>query len=223
MGRVNRHVRDVSASVDPIEREWHRLTADALDTDHPRWVVLGDSTAQAIGATGLHHGWVHRIADALSAENRPHAVVNLSRSGAGVTHVIDEQLPLLDHLEERAAIVTICVGANDLMRNPHAPALARKMIDLAAAAPTGSIIATLPSPRLSPSAVVVNRAIRQGADAHGHRVADLTPHLSSPFKGLAKDRFHPNDLGYQAWVRAFAEPLDLDQTETGASQRVTAS
>ena len=71
------------------------------------------------------------------------------------------------------------------------------------------MISTLPAPRLSPAGIYVNRAIRKAAAQHGHLVADLGPHLVGPHKGLSADRFHPNDTGYGAWVRAFAGPLGL--------------
>ena len=221
-------VRSVSAAIDGVERTWHDLAVRSLHetgaiphrpdgaraeppADRPPiWVVLGDSTAQGIGASSLDHGWVPRIDAALADAGRRHAVINLSRSGAHSTHVIDEQLPLLDHLPYAPSLVTICVGANDLMRNPYPPQLARRLQRLVAAAPSGTVISTLPAPRFSPTGLHVNRAIRNAAEEHGHLVAELGPHLVGPRKGLAADRFHPNDAGYGAWVRAFAEPLGID-------------
>ena len=222
-------VRSVSAAIDGVERTWHDIVVRSLhetgaiphaphdrplaSPPHDRppiWVVLGDSTAQGIGASSLDHGWVPRIETALADAGRRHAVINLSRSGAHSTHVIDEQLPLLDHLPYAPALVTICVGANDLMRNPYPPRLARRLGRLAEAAPAGAVISTLPAPRFSPTGMHVNRAIRSAAAEHGHLIAELGPHLVSPRKGLSADRFHPNDAGYGAWVRAFAEPLGID-------------
>lgn len=222
-------VRSVSAAIDGVERTWHDIVERSLAetgaipyqprADRPEqppegrppiWVVLGDSTAQGIGASTLDHGWVPRLDAALADTGRRHAVFNLSRSGAHSTHVIAEQLPLLDHLPYAPSLVTICVGANDLMRNPYPPRLARRLGRLVEAAPPGTVISTLPSPRLSPTAMYVNRAIRREAAHHGHLVAELGPHLVGPRKGLSADRFHPNDAGYGAWVRAFAEPLGID-------------
>ena len=126
LARLSGTIRSVSATIDPTERRWHELVAQSLATaegDHrpPLWVVLGDSTAQGIGASSIDHGWVSRLHAALHGAGRPHAIVNLSRSGAHSTHVIGEQLPLLDHLPYAASIVTICVGGNDLVANPYAP------------------------------------------------------------------------------------------------------
>ncbi len=222
-------VRSVAAAIDGIERTWHDIAVRSLhDTGAipyrpeatspetppvgrpPIWVVLGDSTAQGIGASSLDHGWVPRIETALADAKRRHAVINLSRSGADSAHVIHEQLPLLDHLPYAPSLVTICVGANDLMRNPYPPRLARRLSRLAEAAPPGTVISTLPAPRFSPTGIHVNRSIRHAAAEHGHLVAELGPHLVGPWKGLSADRFHPNDVGYGAWVNAFAEPLGIE-------------
>ena len=213
--RLSGTIRSVSATIDPTERRWHEVVAQSLaaaEGDHrpPLWVVLGDSTAQGIGASSIDHGWVPRLHAALHDAGRPHALVNLSRSGAHSTHVIDEQLPMLDHLPYAASIVTICVGANDLVANPYAPRLTRRLERLAEAAPQGSILCTLPAPSFSPTASYVNRAVRRAATAHGHLVAALGAHLLPPHRGLSADRYHPNDRGYDAWVRAFATPMGID-------------
>ena len=213
--RLSGTIRSVSATIDPTERRWHEVVAQSLaaaEGDHPPplWVVLGDSTAQGIGASSIDHGWVPRLHAALHDAGRPHALVNLSRSGAHSTHVIDEQLPMLDHLPYAVSIVTICVGANDLVANPYAPRLPRRLERLAEAAPQGSILCTLPAPSFSPTASYINRAVRRAAAEHGHLVAELGAHLLPPHRGLSADRYHPNDRGYDAWVRAFATPMGID-------------
>ena len=63
LARLSGTIRSVSATIDPTERRWHELVAQSLaaaEGDHrpPLWVVLGDSTAQGIGASSIDHGWV---------------------------------------------------------------------------------------------------------------------------------------------------------------------
>lgn len=210
LGLISPRVRAMAATVHPLERLWRSIAADAVVGTLPLWVVLGDSTGQGVGATSLDHSWVARVSAAMTRHGRHHGVVNLSRSGARSVDVIDEQLPLLELLPHRPAIVTVTVGTNDLIRNPHAPALARRMRRLIAELPTGSIIATLPAPSVSPSSRVVNKAIREAVDSAGHRVAEVGHHLLGPRKGLGRDRFHPSDAGYGAWVRGFCAPMGLD-------------
>ena len=209
-------VREVSARIDGIERRWHDLATRSLDEtsllgpETPLWVVLGDSTAQGVGASTFEHGWVPRLAAALEEAGRRHLVINLSRSGADANHVIEQQLPLLEHLPDVPVLVTVSVGANDLIRSPSPPIVARRLRRLTDRTPPGAIIATLPAPRVSPTAAFINRRIRRGAEANQHRVAELAHHLIGPFRGLSTDWFHPNDEGYGAWVRAFAPPMGLD-------------
>ena len=215
MQKVSPAVREVSAKIDPIEGVWRDIVDESLRTaarpERPRlWVVLGDSTAQGVGASTLDHGWVARLDAALTNDGRPHALLNLSRSGAHSHHVIDEQLPLLELLPYAPSLVTVCCGANDLMRNPNPVALARRLRRMADELPPGAIVSTLPAPRLSPTALVVNRAVRDAAKTNGLHVAELGPHLVGPLRGTSADRYHPNDRGYGAWVRAFAQPMGID-------------
>jgi lysophospholipase L1-like esterase len=136
-------------------------------------------------------------------------VVNLARSGARAVDVVEEQLPIVDLLPRPPALVSCVVGTNDLMRNPAPPVVAGRLRRLAEHLPAGSIVATLPSAS-SPSVRWINRALRASLAANGHHVAELGPHLMG-VRGLAADRFHPSDQGYEAWVAAFAEPLGIDR------------
>src|SRR5919197_882744 len=71
------------------------------------WVVLGDSTAQAIGADRPDAGYVGQVRRALEArDGRPWRVVNLSCSGAMARDLLTEQLPALARLGQAADLVT---------------------------------------------------------------------------------------------------------------------
>ncbi len=228
MFKVSRGVREVSGRIDPVEGFWHELADDTLvdattGDRPPLWVSLGDSLAQGIGASTIDHGWVPRLHAALAAAGRPHAVLNLSRSGSRSGDVLEDQMPLLDLLPYEPSIVTVCVGANDLMRNPNPARVAARLERLATAVPEGTIVSTLPAPRVSPTGFYVNRTIRRAAADHGLQVAEVGRHLVAPHRGLAGDRFHPNDRGYGAWVRAFSEPMGLDAETVPATGTLTSS
>jgi len=210
ISRVSAGTRAVADQVNPLEQEWHRIADAALASDLPLWVVLGDSIAQGVGATSLRHSWVARIAGALAADGRPHAVVNLSRSGARSVHVQLEQLPLLELVGREPSLITCGVGSNDLMRNPHPPSVSARVNELIDELPASTIFSTLPAPSVSPSGRWVNRSVQRTASRRGVTVADVVPHLRGARTGWASDRFHPSDDGYGAWVEAFALALDLE-------------
>ncbi len=218
MSRVSGGVRSIATSIPDLEDRWHRLAVDALTGRCPVWVVLGDSTAQGVGASSIDHTWVARLHAALVHAGRPHGIVNLARSGAGTNDVVAEQLPILDLLPRPPAMVSCAVGINDLMRNPAPPVVAGRLRKLVEQLPAGSAMATLPSGS-SPSVRWINRGLRHAVERSGHRLAELGPHLLG-VRGLAADRFHPSDRGYDAWVKAFAPTLGLDHRAVPAAGRL---
>ncbi|MDG2028009.1 MAG: SGNH/GDSL hydrolase family protein [Acidimicrobiales bacterium] len=210
VSRVSAGTRAIADQVNPRESEWHEVTAHALAGDLPLWIVLGDSIAQGVGATHISRSWVARIAGALTADGRPHGIVNLSRSGARSVHVQAEQLPLLELIDQDHALITCGVGSNDLMRNPHPPSVSARVNELLDELPAETIVSTLPAPAASLSGRWVNRSVSKTARRRGIRIVDVVPHLRRPREGWASDRFHPSDEGYGAWVAAYAGVLGLD-------------
>jgi acyl-CoA thioesterase-1 len=207
---ISTGTRVIADQVNPREEAWREISAAAIAGAMPLWVVLGDSIAQGVGATSISRSWVARIAGALAADGRPHAIVNLSRSGARSRHVQQEQLPLLEQLHRTPSLITCGVGSNDLMRNPHPPSVSARVNELIDALPRKTIISTLPAPSASPSGRWVNRSVRRTAERQGIAVADVVPHLVGGRRGWASDRFHPSDEGYGAWVAAYCQVLGLD-------------
>ena len=107
-------VRSVRSQVRPYADAWHRSNAAALGRTEPLWLVLGDSTAQGIGASAFDRGWVGQLQQLLAAEGGAWRVVNLSQSGGRIRDVLAEQLPLADRLGLEPGLITVAVGANDL-------------------------------------------------------------------------------------------------------------
>ncbi len=186
--------------------EWETSNAEALAAEGPLWVALGDSTAQGIGTSARQHGYVLRLLEWLRSVRDPaFRVVNLSRTGALVGDVVDEQLPRLAALPA-PALVTCAAGANDLLRRRHT--LIADLRTLAAALPAGSVLATLPQGVRARDARRANAVVREAAAAHDLVVADVWAATGPPWRGrFSRDGFHPNDLGYEGWVDAFAEAL----------------
>lgn len=190
--------------------EWDISNQEALALARgPLWVVLGDSTAQGIGASSRGSGYVLSTLDQLRAQRGDEwRVVNLSRSGATVGDVVGEQIPRLRDLPE-AALVSCAAGANDLLRRSDAQFRA-DVERLCASLPPRALIATLPRGLRGQRAEVANDLIRAGAATHDLVVVDLWDHTGPPWRGqFAADMFHPNDLGYTRWTAAFCEALEL--------------
>src|SRR5580692_10560389 len=79
----------------------------------PLWVVLGDSTAQGLGAPSPDHGYVGQVLGALRQRTGlPWRVLNLSVSGALIRDVLNQQLP---RVPASASLVTCGIGFNDIL------------------------------------------------------------------------------------------------------------
>ena len=216
LGRVARllhpGLRQVHAQVARYAAEWETANGSALaaaPSDGPLWVVLGDSTAQGIGAPAWDEGYVGQLRSALEAgSDRRWRVVNLSRSGARTTDVLDRQLPALAALGVTADLVTCAIGANDIVRRTPIPALEARLRAVVAGLPAGAIVATVPQGLNAVRTEAANRLIRAEAPPAGLVVADVWAHTGPPWHGkLAADGFHPGALGYADWAAAFAEVL----------------
>jgi lysophospholipase L1-like esterase len=201
-------VRQVHAQVAVYAKAWEEANAAALSGEGPLWVVLGDSTAQGIGAPAYDQGYVGQLRKVLDEHSsRPWRVLNFSRSGARAADVVEVQLPRLEALETTPDLVTCAIGANDMVPTPLLEVL-ESIKEIVRRLPQGAIIATIPQGLRPHRAVVVNDVIRNEAPAAGLVVADVWAHTGPPWHGkLAEDGFHPGLAGYADWAKAFAEAL----------------
>jgi lysophospholipase L1-like esterase len=200
-----RHVHDQVAT---YARAWDEANELAVSGEGPLWVVLGDSTAQGIGAPSYDKGYVGQLRTVLDEHSpRPWRVLNLSRSGARAADVVSSQLPRLEALEATPDLVSCAIGANDMVPTPL-PQVLESMREIIRRLPRGSIIATIPQGLRPARATVVNDLVRAEAPARGLVVADVWAHTGPPWHGkLAEDGFHPGLAGYADWAKAFAEAL----------------
>jgi lysophospholipase L1-like esterase len=206
---VHPGVRKVHAQVARYAAEWDAGNRLALEGDGPLWVVLGDSTAQGIGAPAWNEGYVGQLRRALDdGSERPWRVVNLSRSGARAADVLDRQLPALEAIDPPPDLVTCAIGANDVVHRTPLPQLEDQLRRIVARLPAGAAVATVPKGLHPARTEVANRVIREAAPAAGLLVADVWARTGPPWHGkLAEDGFHPGALGYAEWAAAFAEVL----------------
>jgi lysophospholipase L1-like esterase len=175
----------------------------------PLWVVLGDSTAQGLGAPTPEGGYVGQVLAVLRRETGlPWEVLNLSASGALIRDVLHGQLP---RVPADATFVTCGIGVNDvLFAGPGR--LFADVRALLAAVPDHTVVLDLPLPqkygglfgRASvPYVTRINRVIHEVAASRGLPVARISAHFGPPWDGkLACDNFHPSEDGYRDWTRA---------------------
>jgi lysophospholipase L1-like esterase len=213
LGRVLPGIAAVQRQVRPYADAWWRANQAALADSGRRWVVLGDSMSQGIGADTPFGGWVSQLQARLADQDIHLDVVNLSASGALVSDVLHQQLPVWRDLTSRPDgsepdIVTVLVGSNDLMNRRHRDELPGAFATLLQALPAGAIVATLPQPRRA--AIAVNQQIEAVRVERELRVLDMRAGGPPSWRGrLAADHFHPNEDGYRAIADAFF-PLVLD-------------
>lgn len=206
LGHVHTGVRTTERQIVDHAEFWRAEAEQALAGDGQALVALGDSIAQGIGASSPTVGYVGLLAEQLQVP-----VVNLSRSGARLADVLDEQLPALAESGVRPAAVVCTVGSNDLLRELRFTTTKHRMSRLIEALPDDAVLATLPDAG-SMLAKLLNHHLRREAASHGRVIADVAARLTS-WKGLAaSDQFHPNDAGHRLWCHAFLEPLGIGGT-----------
>lgn len=193
---------------------WQAHNQRVLDETGPLWVVLGDSTAQGLGAPSPDLGYVGQsLAELRRRTGQRWRVLNLSASGALTRDVINDQLSRLPRAFD---LVTCGIGANDVLYTAP-PRLFADMRTLIGALPAGTVVLDLPLPAgfwgiiggiSLPYVSRINRAIRHAAGERGLQVAEVSAHFLPPWPGkLASDCFHPSLIGYHDWARALLAAL----------------
>jgi len=188
---------------------WDAHNDRALAESGPLWVVLGDSTAQGLGAPSPMGGYVGQVLAGLRQRTGERwRVLNLSLSGALIRDVQRDQLP---RIPAGTGLVTCGIGANDILYSTPAKVLA-DLRGLIGAVPGGTVVLDLPLPtgiwgilgRASvPYVARINQTIRQAAAARGLPVAEVSAHFLPPWAGkFGPDNFHPSQDGYRDWARA---------------------
>jgi lysophospholipase L1-like esterase len=182
--------------------------------DGPLWVVLGDSTAQGLGASSPYGGYVGQVLAGLRERTgQSWQVLNLSKSGSVLGDVIGTQLP---RVPAGADLVTCGVGMNDILYTVPGK-LFTDLRELVARVPEGTVLLDLPVPagvwgvigRASvPYIARINRVLHQAAAQRGLPVARVSDQFTSPWRGkFARDNFHPSQDGYRDWSRALLSAI----------------
>ena len=212
-------VRQVRRSVAEYREHWRDLAeAHDPDSDAVRYVALGDSAAQAVGASTPEAGYVAAVAQHLAGTTGQDVdMFNLSVSGAKAADVLEDQLPRLAALGFVPDVVTLGIGGNDVVdRRISVEAFLDTMAEVLAELPPGSYVADPPGFLIPPfearsdaMAVGVRPLIRDAGHhlVALHRATRSAGHLGW-VRNVAADAFHPNDRGYAGWAAAFIEALE---------------
>lgn len=191
-----------------------------------RFAAVGDSLTEGLcdtsrQAPGEYRGWTDRLALLLAhAEGRTEALHygNLAVRSRRVVDVVGHQLPRA--IELRAELVTVLIGANDLVRL-GAPTLelARRLADgvdgARAAGAEVLVVAPFAPPRrylraLHDRTLVFARELRRRARESGALFLDPAAELDLADPRMwAGDRVHLSSRGHRALSYAAAEVLGL--------------
>lgn len=178
-----------------------------------RYVALGDSVAQGVGASAVEHGYVARIGRRLAeATGRTVEITNLSVSGATSADVVREQLPQFRELQFTPHVVTLDIGSNDVVFPGHTVSSFETNLDvILEALPAGAFVADVPwftLPLFARPAQQMSGRAAVLVEQHRHHLVPV--HRSTRGVGAweyhrytAADWFHPNDLGYEGWEEVF--------------------
>ena len=198
-GWVLSSVRAVEATVEPRAEEWDRRNDEALRSDGPLWLVLGDSTSQGIGSSTIETSFVRVVHQRLDAHTgRRWRVLNLSVTGARMGGVVEQQLAAWGNLNIDADLVTCLAGANDVFARSSSRTLASAASRLLGALPSGAVVGQLGASGPSRHRVSLARNLFEEWAEAGHIVL-FDPWRWPTMRGMwAQDRFHPNDAGYGA-------------------------
>ncbi len=204
-------------NVEGYKKYWLAQNKKAYKADSIKYVALGDSAAQGLGASQPQKSYVGLIAAQMAKiSNEPTQVINLSVSGAKIQDVIDVQVPQLNQLSIQNTVVTLEIGANE-MRAFDEQSFRAGMDALLSRLPPQTVVAEVPyfgGGRLrkhEPNVLVANVIIHELAEKYGLKVAPLYTITKSRDNLLvyAADLFHPSNRGYQNWYDAFAQALSL--------------
>lgn len=211
VARFSDGVADVDAQREPWARHWDEHNADALDDTGPLWVALGDSSVQGVGASSPENGWVPHVLSLLREQDPTWRVLNLSMTGARMSHVVDDQIPLIADRKLDPVMVSCMIGTNDFIAGASASKIAADATRLADHLPAGTWLGRGGGPGKKRSA-----AFKQPLDdaQRSGQLRRFDPYRWPTRQGtLAADRFHPSDLGYRYIAENFWTAYSAESRE----------
>jgi len=201
------------------------------------YMAVGASDAVGVGATPLTHGYVYRIEDGLQDRGKSVQLLNLGIPGADL-HTIAEAVRVgALRLGARPDLVTIWVGANDIIdgvnRSDFEADLAKLLDDLRDKTKAFIVIADIPDltqlPRFrdNPQKSVnreriaaFNDAIERQAKKHNLPVVKLSQEPIEDKYVSDIDGFHPSDEGHRRIAELFLAVILPEVAERDRDQGI---
>jgi acyl-CoA thioesterase-1 len=187
------------------------------------YLALGASDATGVGAASMAQGYVFLIKQELENLAPPVVFINRGVSGARI-ETIKEEVRRAQEAKDRADLVTVWAGANDLVHGDD-PEQFRKAFHfilqtlrqhVARAIVVGNLpdLTRLPRFRQQPSPHVTadriqayNAVIAEEAHQAGASLVDLFAHNLRDDLVLHSDGFHPNDAGHREIAMLFLQAI----------------
>ncbi len=194
------------------------LTAASPDV---RYLALGDSFTIGTGSSESQ-AFPTRLKALLEKKGQTVRLLNPAVNGYSTQELIDDELPQLAVF--KPTLVTLAVGANDIIRGRGPDAYRANLKKIFAALPKGVSLVALPQPDWSQSPVAegfgdpaalqkkivaYNRILEEETKAAGGRYVDLWPLMrrQADAKKIASDGLHPNATAHLEWAEALAKEL----------------
>src|SRR5205085_1153578 len=178
------------------------------------FLALGDSAAAGVGA---ERGYVARLFERVERSRPRSRLFNRSASAAMTDDVLRTQLAGLPKLDPD--LVTLCVGANDLINGVKAEEFERNYAAIVARLKTETrarvVLMNIPDLSLAPAVPAYmradarrhiadfNRIIARIAERSGLTLVDLfacSGSFSTHAEFFSGDGLHPSDAGYEFWA-----------------------
>jgi acyl-CoA thioesterase-1 len=179
------------------------------------YLALGDSTGAGVGAE--HGGYAARLYSRIERARPGSRLVNLCASAAATADLLGGQVGRVG--EQRPTLITVGVGANDLIRGVPAETFARNfeeiVVRLKRQTQAPVVVMNIPDMSLAPAVPaymrdsarrhiqVFNGHIASIAGRYGLPVVDLfgrSREFSSHPEFFSPDGLHPSDAGYEYWA-----------------------
>lgn len=183
-------------------------------------LMVGDSTAAGVGASGTTATVGAQLAAGLAATGRTVTLSSVAVSGARAKDLAGE-VSAVGRQPGRADVAVVLIGANDATHLTSLKAVRTRLTAavrelratgaavVVAGCPDLGAVRAFPQPlRLIAAARgrAVASAEHRAASAAGASFVDLAHETGPTFRAdagmLSADRFHPSDRGYARWSRA---------------------